>query len=146
MSVFAIGSDGVNIYELADELARRGWHFDRQHYPASLHVTVNYVHAAIADTFLADLADAVAAVRRPGLRKSLDRALVKGANAAVRRLPEKWTSRLMDRISSLLGGSGGIPERTAPIYGLIGTLPNRGDIRQLVLDLIDGLFRYQEPH
>ena len=146
MSVFAIGSDGVNIYELADELARRGWHFDRQHYPASLHVTVNYVHAAIADTFLADLADAVAAVRRPGLRKSLDRALVKGANAAVRRLPEEWTSRLMDRISSLLGGSGGIPERTAPIYGLIGTLPNRGDIRQLVLDLIDGLFRYQEPH
>lgn len=146
MSVFAIGSDGVDIYELADELARRGWHFDRQHYPASLHVTVNYVHAAITDTFLADLADAVAAVRRPGLRKSLDRALVKGANAAVRRLPEGWTSRLMDRISSLLGGSGGIPQRTAPIYGLIGTLPNRGDIRQLVLDLIDGIFRYHEPH
>jgi sphinganine-1-phosphate aldolase len=145
MSVFAIGSDGVDVYELADELARRGWHFDRQHYPASLHVTVNYVHAAIADTFLADLADAVAAVRRPGLRKSLDRALVKGANAAVRRLPEEWTSRLMDRFSTVVGGSGGIPERTAPIYGLIGTLPNRGDVRQLVLDLIDGLFRYQEP-
>jgi sphinganine-1-phosphate aldolase len=145
MSVFAIGSDGVDVYELADELARRGWHFDRQHYPASLHVTVNYVHATIADTFLADLADAVAAVRRPGLRKSLDRALVKGANAAVRRLPEEWTSRLMDRFSTVVGGSGGIPERTAPIYGLIGTLPNRGDVRQLVLDLIDGLFRYQEP-
>jgi len=145
MSVFAIGSDGVDVYELADELAQRGWHFDRQHFPASLHVTVNYIHAAVADAFLADLAEAVAAVRRPGLRKGIDRALVKGANAAVRRLPERWTSRLMSQVSSLLGGSGDIPGRTAPIYGLIGTLPNRGDLRQLVLDLIDGIFRYQEP-
>jgi hypothetical protein len=146
MSVFAIGSDGTDVYELADELAQRGWHFDRQHYPASLHVTVNYVHAAVTDTFLADLADAVASVRRPGLRKSVDRALVKGANSAVRHLPQTWTSRLMEKASALLGGSGEIPGRTAPIYGLIGTLPNRGDLRQLVLHLIDGIFRYQDPH
>jgi glutamate/tyrosine decarboxylase-like PLP-dependent enzyme len=144
MSVFAIGSDGVNVYEVADELAVRGWHFDRQHFPASLHVTVNYVHAAVADTFLADLAAAVDAVRRPSLRKGIDRSLVKGANRVVRLLPERWTSRLMDRVSALLGGSGDLPSRTAPIYGLIGTLPNRGDLKELVLDLIDGIFRYQD--
>jgi glutamate/tyrosine decarboxylase-like PLP-dependent enzyme len=144
MSVFALGSDGVDIYEVADELALRGWHFDRQHFPASLHVTVSYVHEAVADDFLADLAESVAAVRRPNLRKGLNQSLVKAANAAVRVLPERWTSRLMGGASAVLGGSGDLPQRTAPMYGLIGTLPNRGDLRELVLDLIDGIFRYQK--
>ncbi len=144
MSVFAIAGDGVDVYEVADELALRGWHFDRQHFPASLHVTVNYVHAEIADEFLADLTAAVAAVRRPGLRKAVNKSMVKGANALVRVLPETWVSRLMGKASALLGGSGALPGRMAPMYGLIGTLPNRGDLKELVLDLLDGLFRYQK--
>ncbi|MBL0348747.1 hypothetical protein [Candidatus Villigracilis affinis] len=45
MSVFAIASDSMDVYELADELALHGWHLDRQIFPPSLHVTVNYVHA-----------------------------------------------------------------------------------------------------
>ncbi len=44
----------------------------------------------------------------------------------------------MEKFSALLGG-GGLPERMAPMYGLIGTLPNRGDLKELVLDLLDGL-------
>jgi glutamate/tyrosine decarboxylase-like PLP-dependent enzyme len=144
MSVFAIGSDGVDVYEVADELALRGWYLDRQHFPASLHLTVNCAQAAVADQFLADLAEAVATVRKPSLRKMVNKLTIGVANAAVRILPEKWMSALMKRVSSLLGGKrGDLPGRMAPMYGMMGTLPNRGDLRELVTDLIDGMTRYQ---
>ena len=144
-TVFAIGSGGVDIYEVADELAVRGWYFDRQHLPPSLHVTVTPAHGAVVEAFLADLAASVAAVRKPSLRKAGNRLLVGAANAAVRLLPESWVSTLMGRAAGLLGGGGGLPGRTAPMYGMIGTLPNRGDLRELVTDLMDGMTSYQAP-
>ena len=145
-SVFAIGSDGVDIYEVADELALRGWYFDRQHFPASLHVTVTYAHATVVDALLADLAASVAAVGRPSLRKAGNKLVISGANAAVRLLPERWVSTLMKRASGLLGGgAGSLPGRMAPMYGMIGTLPNRGDLRELVTDLLDDMTSYQAP-
>ncbi len=148
MSVFAIGPDNsagaaLDVYELADELSALGWHLDRQHFPPSLHMTVNYAHTSVAADFLRDLALAAEKVRRPSVRKTASRALLGIANSATRLLPERWTSALMDRASSMLGGSGGgLPGRMAPIYGLIGSLPNRGDLKSLVLDLLDSMTRY----
>ena len=141
MSVFAIASAKIDVNEVADELELRGWHLDRQHFPACLHMTVNYMHVAVADEFLADLAAAAGVVRKPSLRKTASKFLVMLANFLTRILPEKWVSWLMGKVSSLLGGGGGLPSRLAPIYGLIGTLPNRGDLKELVLDLLDGLTR-----
>ncbi len=65
------------------------------------------------------------------------------ANALTRFLPERWVSAAMRRVSPLLGGSG-LPGRTAAVYGMLGTLPNRGDLRELVLDLVEGFTRQQE--
>jgi glutamate/tyrosine decarboxylase-like PLP-dependent enzyme len=146
MSVFAIGADGspdnLDVYEIADELSLRGWHLDRQHYPPSLHMTVNYSHITVADEFLSDLADCTEIVRKPGLRKTATRILLNAAQAATKILPERWVSSLMAKVSSFLGTSGaGLPGRMAPMYGLIGTLPNRGDLKELVLDLLDSMTR-----
>jgi glutamate/tyrosine decarboxylase-like PLP-dependent enzyme len=141
MSVMAIASDRLNIYEVADELAERGWHIDRQQFPPSLHLTVNYAHAAVADQFLQDLAQAVSLARRPGLRKARDAALLGVANAAVKALPESVVSRMMERAGGMLGGSNVGSGRSAPMYGMIGTLPNRGDVHELVLDLLDQMMR-----
>jgi glutamate/tyrosine decarboxylase-like PLP-dependent enzyme len=143
MSVFAIASDKLDVYELADELSLRGWHLDRQHFPPSLHMTVNYVHEKVADDFLKDLAEAAAIVRKPGLRRSAAKFVVSTANFLTRVLPEKWVSNLMGKASSMLGGGGALPSRMAPMYGLIGSLPNRGDLKQLVLDLLDNINTYK---
>jgi glutamate/tyrosine decarboxylase-like PLP-dependent enzyme len=142
MSVFAIGSDSLDVYEVADELDQRGWHLDRQHFPRCLHITINHVHSKIAAEFLADLASAAAIVRKPSLRKTTNKFVIAIANLLARLLPKKWMSALMEKVSSLLGGSGsGLPSRMAPMYGLIGSLPNRGDIKELVLDLLDSMTR-----
>jgi glutamate/tyrosine decarboxylase-like PLP-dependent enzyme len=143
MSVFAIGSDALDIYDLGDELSRRGWHLDRQHFPPSLHMTVNYVHQRVQDEFLSDLKSAVRAVRKPGLGKSAAHLFVKAASLLAGILPEAWVKRLMRGASPLLESGDGSSGRMAPIYGLIASLPNRGDIRELVLDLLDTIHSYK---
>ena len=142
MSILAIGSDGLNVYEVGDELGQRGWYLDRQQFPPSLHLTVTHAHAAVADQFLADLAQAAAQVRKPSRGKLLRSVQVGLVRTATRLLPERWVSALTTRTSGLLGSEGGqLPQRTAAMYGMMASLPNRGDVDDLVLDLLDDMTR-----
>lgn len=138
MSVMALASDTLDIYQVGDELTVRGWHLDRQQFPPCLHMTVNYAHAQSAEWFLSDLQDAVAAAKKMTARKMVDRALVNAANSAARVLPDEWLSRVTRRASSALTGGATGGGRSAAMYGMMGTLPNRGDLRELVLDLVEG--------
>ncbi len=54
----------VDTYALADQLQERGWAFDRQQKPASLHMTVNAHNKPVIDEFIADLEAAVDHVRQ----------------------------------------------------------------------------------
>jgi len=54
-TVFAFGSEEINIYELSARMAENGWHIDAQQLPPSLHMTVSPVHLSVADKFLDDL-------------------------------------------------------------------------------------------
>lgn len=143
MSVFAIGSAGLDVYSLADELSKRNWHLDRQQFPPTLHMTVQFGHVGVVDEFLSDLADAANTVRKPGFEKTANEWLIRIANFLVRILPKAWVTALMERVSGLIGGGGGLPSKMAPLYGLMGSLPNRGDLKEMVLDLLDGMTRYK---
>ena len=59
MSVFAIGSHGQDILAVGDELAARGWVFDRQEGPPALHFMVSPRHSHVVEEFLGDLRHAV---------------------------------------------------------------------------------------
>jgi glutamate/tyrosine decarboxylase-like PLP-dependent enzyme len=140
MSILALGSERLNVYEIGDELAQRGWHFDRQQTPPSLHLTVTHAHAQIADRFLADLEEAVARARRFSLQKLSNSAKVGLVQAAARLLPPDVMSALSARASALAGLEGGaVPQRSAAMYGMMASLPNRGDLEELVLDVLDQL-------
>ncbi len=58
-TVFAFGSDTVNVYALSEKMKERGWHLEAQHLPPCLHVTVSPVHERIVESFLKDLRSAV---------------------------------------------------------------------------------------
>lgn len=138
-SLLAIAADRLDIYQVADEMSARSWHLDRQHKPACLHLTVNYAHVGQAEAFLRDLGASVEAVRRARLRRAGQRLLV-GSAAAVRRL---LPDRVFNRLSARLTRSQQQPTqpgRTAPMYGLIGVLPDRGEVRELVLDLLEQMY------
>jgi sphinganine-1-phosphate aldolase len=145
MSILAIGSDTLNVYEIGDALTEFGWHLDRQQYPPSLHLTVTHAHAAVAEQFLVDLAQAVAQARRPSITKLINSLQVGLVKAAGRILPEKMMSDLAGQASSVAGLKGGqLPGRTAAMYGMMASLPNRGDLDEIVLDLLDQLTRVED--
>ncbi len=54
-TVFAFGSQSLNVYQLAVKMRGRGWHLHSQHRPPSLHVTVSPYHVNIVDPFIKDL-------------------------------------------------------------------------------------------
>jgi glutamate/tyrosine decarboxylase-like PLP-dependent enzyme len=147
MTVFAVGSRApYEVYEIADEMALRGWHLDRQHRPPSLHFTIVPAHARVVAPLLDDLRAAVAQVRRPSPRRTLERGLVRFTAWLLRVLPERWSRALIRLAPKLFRGSDdeALPQRAAPMYGLMGTLPQRKDVREAVLDLLDQLFRPPE--
>jgi hypothetical protein len=146
MSILALGSDEHNVYEIGDELAARGWYLDRQHLPASLHLTVTPAHAAVADQFLSDLAEAVGEAGRFSWRRMSDAAKVGLVQAAARVLPARLMSTLTARSSSVTGLKGShVPKRSAAMYGMMASLPNRGDLDEMVLGVLDDLTRVDAP-
>ena len=144
MSILAIGSDSLNIYEVADEMTARGWYLDRQQFPSSLHLTVTHAHAQSADAFLCDLERAVAKAGRLTLPKFANSLQVGLVRAASRILPPKLMSDLAARASARVGAA--VPKRSAAMYGMMASLPNRGDVNELVLDVLDGLTRVEEKN
>lgn len=137
MSILAFGSDELNIYELGDELNLKGWHFDRQQFPASLHLTVSQVHLDVVDEFLGDLKDAVAKVRKFSLNKvttSVQVAAFKGLKAM---LPHGLFKKLQEVYSS---GGGAVHGRTAAMYGMMGALAGSGDLQDIVKNVLHGFY------
>jgi len=141
MSVLALASDQYDIYQIGDEMTLRGWYMDRQQFPPSLHITLNYAHTDVIDDFLNDLATAVGKASKPNWHRFRDAVLLRAAQTLVWLLPEKLISKLMGKASGLLDVEGSaLPQRSAAMYGMLGTLPNRGDLKTLVLDLLDQMF------
>jgi sphinganine-1-phosphate aldolase len=146
MSVLAIGSDRWNIYEIGDEMSVRGWHLDRQQSPPSLHLTVTHAHAAVVDPFLHDLGEAVREAKSFSLTKLSNSVKVGAVRAAGKLLPADLMSSLTSRSSSVTGLKGAsVPTRSAAMYGMMASLPNRGDVDELVLDLLDQMTRVELP-
>ena len=107
-TIVAYTSNELDIYAVADRLELRGWTVDRQHRPASLHLTVTANHAAIVDEYLADLAAAVDAVRRdPQLAKSGTAPMYGMAG----KLPVRFlvASKVRKVFADLYTGTGGRP-------------------------------------
>jgi glutamate/tyrosine decarboxylase-like PLP-dependent enzyme len=81
MTVFAFTSETHDIFDIADRLAARGWHVDRQNAPRSIHLVVTPHHEAAAAPFLADLAAAVAAAAPPDAARAGETAALYGVTS-----------------------------------------------------------------
>lgn len=61
LSLLAFGSNRHDVFAIGDGMDDRGWHLDRQTGPDALHLMISPEHERVADRFLADLRDSVAA-------------------------------------------------------------------------------------
>jgi sphinganine-1-phosphate aldolase len=133
MSILAFKSDKIDVFKLADELNKKGWHFERQQLPPSLHFTINYIHRLVADEFINDLNECVEISKKftlDSFATSLQTKAVKGLSKI---LPSGTIAKLQK------GGSGSAikKENTAAMYGMMGALSGTDDLEEIVLDFLD---------
>jgi glutamate/tyrosine decarboxylase-like PLP-dependent enzyme len=68
MCMFSFKSEAINVYQLADAMAKRGWYIQGQFStpltPRNLHISVNYGTIHQTDALLADLRECVEEVKR----------------------------------------------------------------------------------
>lgn len=106
-SLFAYGVDDkrLSCYAIADFMAQRGWHIDRQQRPPGIHLMVNPGHASIVDIYLEDLRAAVDHVRANPDAALSGSAPAYGlmANAPMRGMVEKNVLAFMEQIYSAKG-------------------------------------------
>ena len=136
-TVLALASDKFDIYQVADELNLKGWILDRQQLPPSIHLTLSYGNTPFIDEFISDLTEACKKVHKFNFHKLSNQAVINVAKTLTRLLPQKVVSKLTS-LSKNIGGEG-IPKRQAAMYGMMGVLPNRGDLHTIVLDMLDKL-------
>ena len=67
MCMFSFASDTINVYQLADEMSKRGWYIQGQFStpltPRNLHISVTYGTAPNADALLKDLRESMEVVK-----------------------------------------------------------------------------------
>ena len=101
-TVFAFGSQVLNIFALGEKMKEYRWYIDSQHLPPCLHMTISPIHAGIVDNFLDDLRKAV--------------------QETARLKPEEITGE-------------------AAMYGMIGSLPDRGLAEDFAVQYLNDLYR-----
>jgi hypothetical protein len=121
--MFAMASDTINLFQLADQMRARGWFLQPQFSiassPCNLHVSVNYSSVPLVDAFLDDLRESVEQVRK------LPRLDATPILALIEQLRQQPSDQLYETIIGLAGISGSaLPETMAEINTILDALPD----------------------
>ena len=136
MTIISFTSKKIDMFELADELSILGWHFERLCDPPGIHLTVSQIHFDYTDDFINDLNTALEITlnNKGGLFKK-----IKFETAA--RLLNILPKNVIEKIQSNFTGKS---KRVAPIYGMLGSIEEKEDADELVLNLLDKINTLEE--
>ena len=90
MCIFAIASDNIDIYEVGDELNVKDWFIDKQQFPPSIHLSINYMHKDIVDEFIKDLDHAVNKAGSFDINNLMKSVQIKTVESLQKFLPEQY--------------------------------------------------------
>lgn len=124
MCMFSFASDSINVYVLADEMAKRGWFLQPQFAtdwtPRNLHVSVNQGTAGCVTEMLADLRDCVEIVKETN---PIDSQAIRSMVHAALQSPDPEAA--FTQLASKAGLSGtDLPQELAFINEVLEALPN----------------------
>ena len=134
MSIFALRGTAVDIFDVGDEMTRRGWYMDRQQLPPSLHFTITPAHRELVDQWAEDLKVSVQAARKVSLHKLGKQTQVGLLKGLKKVLPTPVMQRLQRWAGSKMPvNSGG---RQAAMYGMLGELQGEESLPEMVENLL----------
>ena len=137
-TLFAFASDTIDVYEVADELAELGWTINRQQLPASLHVLLNYIHVGKGEMFVEDLKTAVLKAKRFTLAHLKNNLQVNAVKQLKKILSEERFKSLTQRFAGSENPEG---KRKAAMYGMMSELSGSGQLKDMVVDFLDKLYK-----
>ncbi|MBI2521049.1 MAG: aspartate aminotransferase family protein [Bdellovibrio sp.] len=139
MSIIALSSDQFDIYQIGDEMGLRGWYMDRQQSPPSLHLTIMAGHAKSVDQFFRDLEAAILSVKT--ISRKLSNIKIQMKKTFMKSMPQGLVSKMIrNEGQAIRDNHGAIPKRTAAMYGMLSSIQSEGDLIELVLNIMDGIF------
>ena len=114
-------------------LNKKGWHFERQQLPASLHFTLNYIHRLVIDDFIKDLIESVELAKKFSIDSFANNLQTKTVKGLSKILPSGTIAKFKKS-----GSASPIKkENTAAMYGMLGALSGTDDLEEIVLDFLD---------
>lgn len=124
MCMFSFASDTINVYQLADEMTKRGWYIQGQFStpltPRNLHISINFGNAHSADALLKDLRECVELVKT---KTSIDSDVIKAMVGAVLQSPDPEAAFGQLAASAGLTGTE-LPTEMAFINEVLDNLPD----------------------
>jgi len=141
MSVFALRSCVYNIYNIGDELSKRGWLIDCLQNPAAIHISISQNHIGIEADFIRDLKKVISGLRPENTQGEAKQAPVKLISKLSELIPERkfsWISSFASRfMKNQKGGQGG----ATLMYGITANLKNRNNLKEMILSIYDRMYR-----
>lgn len=140
MCIFSFASDNINVFQLADAMAKRGWYlqpqFSTEKTPHNLHITIMNGNVPRVDEMLRDLAECVEEVKASKVKIDLN--MVRGQ---VRAMLDSFGDKAIEQLTAMAGidSGGGKINELALISSILDALPK--DIsKALLVDFVNNLF------
>lgn len=124
MSMFSFASESMNVYQLADEMSKRGWYLQGQFStpltPRNLHISVSQGNADNADLLLKDLKECVEIAQS---KQPIDSDMIKSMIAGALQSPDPEAAFSQLAASAGLSGTE-LPSEMAFINEVLDNLPD----------------------
>lgn len=134
ISIFSIKGEGLNIYELGDEMHSLGWQMDRQQDPASLHLSISPIHAEVFEKFKKDFDTAYKLATKRSMVKLKNKLQVTATKGMSKLLSKKALSKVQKFAVQQSDTSN---PRSAALYGMIGDLKGTGTLDEMIVEFLD---------
>ncbi|MBK23127.1 MAG: aspartate aminotransferase family protein [Halobacteriovorax sp.] len=138
MSVICLISNTIDVFQVGDAMAKRGWHMDMQQDPNGLHLTISAAHATSIDEFFKDLEEAITEAK--GLGNKIGGMKTAMAKGLLKTMPKKMVSKMVKKEGQSVGKTDARPAKMAPMYGMMAAITDNQDRETLVKDALDNLF------
>lgn len=144
MPLLAISSSKIDIYELNDELKKKGWvigaQLKKRNMPATIHLTINKVNVDCVDELIADIKEGVKELSKFKLGNFKEKATI----AATKLLASNLDSTTFEKVIQTLGmDDGELPDKMSTINKLMEVLPN-DIVKKMVVDFMNELYTVKE--
>lgn len=139
MCLFAFTSERLNLFQVVDAMAERGWtvqpQFAKPNAPRNIHLSVNYGNVKRVDEFLTALRQSVEEVRtKPPIQHE---PLITELN----KLIESRDAQIFDKAAALLGiQDGNLPKEMALLNTLLEAMPDEVQA-QFLVEFFNRLYR-----